>query len=194
MLHGLHPVLFQPPGTVVLDLTSPAAVFPRTPWSIGRYDEARPGVYTTDLFAGGRSVHVGIDLGGPAGTAVHAFAWGRVVHVGENPAPGDYGNVLVTEHDLVLPGGRGGPLYALWGHLSAASRRRWRPGRAFSAGTVLGWLGEPHENGGWPPHLHLQLSLERPETHDLPGAVAPADRAAALERFPDPRLVLGPLY
>ena len=63
-----------------------------------------------------------------------------------------------------------------------------------SAGQVIGWLGAETENGGWPPHVHFQLSWERPETHDMPGAVDPADRAAALKRYPDPRLVLGPLW
>lgn len=189
-----HPVLLMPEAPEVLDLSVPQPRPPRSAWTVGRYDEDRPGVYTAALFGGERTIHVGVDLGAPAGVAVHAFSWGRVVHVGENPALGDYGSVLVTEHDVVLADGRGGPLYALWGHLSAASRRRWCVGRAFSRGAVLGWLGEPHENGGWPPHLHLQLSVVRPVTHDLPGAVSSAARAEALALYPDPRFVLGPIY
>ena len=59
---------------------------------------------------------------------------------------------------------------------------------------VIGWLGDRTENGGWPPHVYFQLSVERPDTHDLPGAVAAEDREAARARFPDPRTVLGPLY
>ncbi|GIT41297.1 MAG: hypothetical protein Ct9H300mP10_03070 [Methanobacteriota archaeon] len=55
-------------------------------------------------------------------------------------------------------------------------------------------MGDKHENGGWEPHLHFQLSLVEPETHDLPGVVAPEDREQALLDYPDPRLVLGPLY
>lgn len=130
-----------------------------------------------------------MDLGGPAGVAVHAFADGVVRYAGTNPAPGDYGPTVVTEHVL-----DDGPIWALHGHLSAASLARSPVGRRFSAGDVLGWLGEPHENGGWPPHVHFQLSREDPGTHDLPGVVAEADRDAALARFPDPRRVLGPLW
>ena len=35
-------------------------------------------------------------------------------------------------------------------------------------------MGPPGENGGWPEHLHFQLSRVRPETHDMPGVVDPA--------------------
>jgi len=44
------------------------------------------------------------------------------------------------------------------------------------------------------PHVHFQLSLYPPETHDMPGVVTPKDRAEALLKYPDPRLVLGELY
>lgn len=182
-----HPVVVLPAGAVVLDLRRPWASV-GTPWTVGRYDEDRV-VYTQALFGGERTVHVGIDLGGPAGTAVHAFADGVVVAAGTNPAPGDYGPTIVTAHDL---GDR--PIWALHGHLSAPSLSRSPVGRRFGAGDVLGWLGEPEENGGWPPHVHFQLSWERPATHDLPGVVRREDRAEALRRYPDPRLVLGPVY
>lgn len=182
-----HPVLVLPPGTPVLDLTAPwPAPGPR--WSIGRYDEDRA-IYTQPLFGGRRTVHVGVDLGGPAHAAVHAFADGVVRYAGDNPAPGDYGPTVVTEHTL-----DGRPVWALHGHLSRASLAHAPVGRRLAAGDVLGWLGEPHENGGWPPHVHFQLSWDDPGTHDLPGAVAREDRAAALARYPDPRRVLGPLW
>ena len=187
--HVFHAVLALPADYDVLDLTGGPAT-PRTSrYSVGRYDEDRAGMYTTPLFAGSRTVHLGIDLGAPAGTPVMAFADGVIFAAGLNAAAGDYGYVLVTEHVL-----DGVPLWALYGHLDARSIAETRPDQAIRAGEVLGWLGAEHENGGWPPHLHFQLSLVRPETHDLPGVVAPADRADALARYPDPRLVLGPLY
>jgi murein DD-endopeptidase MepM/ murein hydrolase activator NlpD len=182
-----HPVVVLPPGYTVLDLTRPPQPTGAL-WTVGRYDEDRV-IYTQALFGGDRSVHVGIDLGGPAGTAVHAFAEGEVIHAGVNPAAGDYGPTVVTAHHV-----DGAPLYALFGHLSTASLARSPIGRRFGPGDVLGWLGEPHENGGWPPHVHVQLAVERPATHDLPGAVRPGDREAAFARYPDPRRVLGPIY
>lgn len=185
-----HPVMRLPPETVVLDLTQVPLPVPPTPWSIGRYDELRPGMYQTELFAGGRCLHVGLDLGGPVGTPVHAPLAGRILHRGYNAADGDYGHVLVTEHDL--PDGR--VLFILFGHLSAASVAQWQPADAVARGAVLGWLGDAHENGGWPPHVHVQLAWERPETHDMPGTVHPHEREAALGRYPDPCELLGRLY
>jgi murein DD-endopeptidase MepM/ murein hydrolase activator NlpD len=190
-----HPVLLLPAGAPVLDLRAgygePAPGAPPSPWSIGRYDEDR-GVYTTALFTAGpapRTVHMGIDLGGPVGEPVHAFGDGEVLFAGVNPAPGDYGAVIVLAHTF-----EGRPLYALYGHLSHASLRQSPVGRCVRGGDTLGWLGDPDENGGWPPHVHLQLSWARPATHDLPGAVSRADREEALRLYPDPRLVLGALY
>ena len=191
---SFHPVVLLPPGAPVRDLSGSAEAAEAAPtpwgagWSLGRYDEDR-GIYTAALFAGSRTVHMGLDIGGPVGTAAHAFWPGRVLHAGRNPAPGDYGHVIVTAHEV-----EGRALYVLLGHLSAATLAASPPGRAFGAGEVLGWLGDRHENGGWFPHVHVQLSWARPETHDLPGAVTRAERAAARARFPDPRLILGPLY
>ncbi|MCB9763638.1 MAG: peptidoglycan DD-metalloendopeptidase family protein [Alphaproteobacteria bacterium] len=184
-----HPVVLMPDDAVVLDLSGDAPAAAPGPWAVGRYDELRPALYTQGLFAGGRCLHVGVDLGGPPGTPVHAFDDGEVAFLGVNPAPGDYGPTLITAHTL-----DGAPLWALHGHLSRASVERWRPGDRVEKGAVLGWIGGSHENGGWPPHVHFQLSRVRPTTHDLPGVVAPEERARALRDYPDPRLVLGALW
>ena len=85
-------------------------------------------------------------------------------------------------------------LWALYGHLSDESIERMRVGKKISRGEVIAWFGDYHENGGWEPHLHFQLSLVEPTTHDLPGVVSPLEREQALRDYPDPRLVLGPLY
>lgn len=188
MPSAFHPVVVLPPDAVLLDLSQPPPPGPPPRWSVGRYDEDRV-IYTTPLFGGVRTVHVGVDLGGPEGTAVHAPADGEVIHAGENPAPGDYGPTLVVALAV-----EGLPPYLLLGHLSRASLARSPVGRRFAAGDVLGWLGGEAENGGYPPHVHVQLAWERPATHDLPGAVRREDRAEALRRFPDPRLLLGPVY
>ncbi len=155
-------------------------------WWIGRYDEDRRGGYPQALFGGTRTLHVGLDLGAPAGTPVRAFADGVVEHAGVNDTPGDYGGVVVTRHALPA-----GTRWVLWGHLAHADARRWRPGDLVRRGAVLARLGTPAENGGWPPHLHVQLAVARPDTHDMPGVVDPAEREAALRRWPDPADLLG---
>ena len=157
-------------------------------YGVGRYDEKRRGVYTTELFSG-RDVHVGVDLAAPVGEPVRAFADGTVHRFGYNAAPSDYGFTLVTQHEV-----NGRAVWALHGHLAARSVEGRFEGQPVARGEVIAWVGDRHENGGWNPHLHFQLSLVRPEVPDLPGAVSDADRAHALTIYPDPRLVLGPLY
>ena len=88
----------------------------------------------------------------------------------------------------------GVPLYALHGHLDGRSSAAAKVGARVRRGEVIGRMGPEAENGGWPPHLHFQLSLDAPPTHDMPGAVTERDRRAALWTYPDPRFVLGPLY
>lgn len=185
------PVVVMPEGYEVYDFTTgydPERML-RSPYGVGRYDERRPGMYTTELFAGERNVHMGIDLAAPVGTPVHAFADGEVHRFGYNPLPGDYGYTLVTRHEI-----HGTTLYALHGHLAARSLEGRFEGQRVRRGEVIAWIGDRHENGGWNPHLHFQLSLRRPEVADLPGVVCEHEREAARAIYPDPRIVLGPLY
>ena len=193
--YDFHPVLRLPPGYEVYDFTRgyDAARALASPYGVGRYDEKRAGMYETALFhapaGAARDVHVGVDLGAPVGEPVHAFWHGEIHKLAYNAAPGDYGYTLVTHHVL---GGR--DVWALFGHLSARSLEGRFEGQPIARGEVLGWVGDRHENGGWNPHVHVQLSLVRPAAADLPGAVSEADRAEALRIYPDPRLVLGPIY
>ncbi|MBC8437871.1 MAG: peptidoglycan DD-metalloendopeptidase family protein, partial [Euryarchaeota archaeon] len=108
---------------------------------------------------------------------------------GYNPAAGDYGNVIVTKQvvDSVS-------IWALFGHLSSESIASLEIGQKIAKGEPIGWFGDKHENGGWEPHLHFQLSFEDPLTHDMPGVVSPAERAEKLTVYPDPRVVLGLIY
>jgi murein DD-endopeptidase MepM/ murein hydrolase activator NlpD len=191
---SFHPVIKLPTEYDIFDFTKsydPNRL--RGLYGVGKYNEDRRGMYTTELFSPGsedaRTIHMGIDIGAPLGTEVHAFDDGVIFMTGVNAAPGDYGGTLITEHVF-----EGRPLWALHGHLSHASASKWRSGDRVRKGDVLGWLGDEKENGGWNPHLHFQLSWLKPEKCDLPGVVSAKDREKALRDFPDPRLVLGPLY
>ncbi len=186
-----HPVIALPDDYEVYDFTAgydPDRAM-RSRYGVGRYDEKRRGMYTTALFAGARDIHMGVDIAAPVGEPVFAFWPGEVHRFGYNGAEGDYGYTLVTRHEI-----NGQSLYALHGHLSARSIERRYEGQPVARGEVIAWVGDRHENGGWNPHLHFQLSLSRPEVADMPGAVSDADRAEALVAYPDPRLVLGALY
>ena len=173
---------------------------------VGRYDENRINLYASDMFddtshqidgyGGKRTVHIGIDLDGPLYTKVYSFTKGVVHSVGYNPELGDYGNVIVIEHDLGnFPNGTERRIWALYGHLDDNSSVRMRTGKRVNRGQCIGRMGDLHENGGWRvTHVHFQLSILPPETHDMPGVVTVDDRRRALLQYPDPRLVLGSLY
>ena len=189
-----HPVIKLPETYDLFDFTQ--AYDPnrlRGRYGVGKYNEDRRGMYTTELFSPStseaRTIHVGIDIGAPAGTEVFAFASGFIFMTSINPAAGDYGGTVITEHIV-----DGLALWALHGHLSHASVEKWKSGERFERGVILGWLGDEKENGGWNPHLHFQLSRVKPTKCDLPGVVSLKDREQALRDYPDPRLVLGPLY
>jgi murein DD-endopeptidase MepM/ murein hydrolase activator NlpD len=190
-----HPVIVLPPGYEVYDLTQTRPSEPAfSGFGIGRYNEKRSHLYTNDLFkktetGTSRDIHMGLDIGAPAGTPIYAFYEGQVFMKALHLAPGDYGPTLLTVHQL---GGQS--LYALWGHLQTEFFDQIEVGESFKKGEMLARVGSQSENGGWPPHLHFQLCLEKPQKADLPGVVAAEDLAEALQKYPDPRLVLGKLY
>ena len=184
-----HPVVHLPDEYEVRDFTTGNYTPSEYEFDIGRYDELRPGMYSTELFSDGRFLHIGIDIGAPVGTPCMAFDEGEISHYGYNAADGDYGYVIITKHIIDKK-----PIWALYGHLSADSIKGKKIGQKISRGEVICWMGDKHENGGWDPHLHFQLSINEPETHDMPGVVNPENREAALKKYPDPRLVLGPIY
>lgn len=158
-------------------------------WGIGRYNEKRSEMYETTLFEGERNVHMGIDIWTKAREPVYSFYEGEVAYKQDNNQPGDYGPTIVISYQL-----DDNLLYALYGHLSRPSLQMVSVGDRVTRGQKIAELGESDVNGGWVPHLHFQLSAEDPGEADMPGVVAPADREQALEKYPDPRIVLGNLY
>lgn len=184
-----HSIVDLPDNYTVLDLSVNPWIPSKTEFSIGKYDEVRPDMYVTPIFKGIRNIHVGIDINGPIGTPCMAFTDGIISHFGYNPEPGDYGNVIILQHNI-----SGMYIWALYGHLSSESIEGKSVGQKVRRGETIAWFGPENQNGGWEPHLHFQLSLIEPRTHDLPGVVSSEDRIQALRAYPDPRIILGPLY
>ena len=188
---GFHPVIILPKKYPIFNLSKHLSEkkILKHKFGIGKYNEKRLGTYKASLFKGGRNIHMGIDFFAPIGTPLYAFEKGEIFLTGYNSAKGDYGYTLITKHQI-----SGVILFALYGHLSKVSIEKKRRGEKIEKGQVIAWVGERQENGGWIPHLHFQLSFERPLISDLPGVVSQKDLSIALLKYPDPRLVLGPIY
>jgi 4-aminobutyrate aminotransferase-like enzyme/Ser/Thr protein kinase RdoA (MazF antagonist) len=170
--------------------------------AVGGYLEDRS-VYTTDLFDTGetgpdglpqkRSVHLGVDLFVPAGTPVHTPLDGVVELLADNAAPLDYGPVVVLRHATTPTPEHpdGAPFFTLYGHLSRDSLAECTAGQRLRAGDVVARVGDRAENGGWQPHLHLQLLTDLLGLGtDVPGVAARSETAVWEGISPDPNLLL----
>lgn len=158
--------------------------------AVGQYDEPRL-LYVAPSFAVGstgehRTLHLGLDLFAKAGTPVHAPCAGVVHAFADNDAPQDYGPVIVlrhaTEDDTEF--------FTLYGHLSRESLAGLRVGRPVARGERFAALGAPEVNGGWTPHLHLQVITDLLDLGcDFPGVGRMSQRSAWRGLCPDPNLI-----
>ena len=161
---------------------------------VGRYDEPRA-IYTTGAFAAGgsptaprRTVHLGIDLSVPPGSAVRAPLDGTVHIIAENASPKDYGPLVILRH--AIPSGE--EFFTLYGHLDRESVAGLVPGTALRAGQAFAAIGAPPSNGDWWPHVHVQIILDLLGLDgDFPGVAAPAQRSFWTGLSPDSNLILG---
>jgi 4-aminobutyrate aminotransferase-like enzyme/Ser/Thr protein kinase RdoA (MazF antagonist) len=161
--------------------------------SIGRYDEPRL-LYVAPAFATGakptdehRTIHIGLDLFARAGTPVFAPLAGTVHAFADNAAHQDYGPVIILRHET----DDGTEFFTLYGHLSRESLAGLDVGRAVRAGERIASLGEPSVNGGWTPHLHLQIITDLLGLGtDFPGVAAPSQRSAWRTLSLDPNLLV----
>jgi murein DD-endopeptidase MepM/ murein hydrolase activator NlpD len=134
-----------------------------------------------------RTIHLGVDVWMPAGTAIYAPYPARVHSLAYNDQPLDYGATIILEHEI-----GDFHFHTLYGHLSRASLSSLSPGDSLSPGTVFTHLGDPNDNGGWTPHLHLQFILDMEgKKGDYPGVAAPSDLEHYQRNCPNPTFLLG---
>ena len=156
-------------------------------YGIGGYNENRTLYRRSDLFAGeeARSLHLGVDIWGPAGTPVYAALGGMVHSFAYNDNFGDYGATIILLHQLETIA-----FHTLYGHLSLADISKLKEGAYINRGQVIGHFGEPAENGNWPPHLHFQIIHELYAKGDYPGVCKLSESEAYMKNCPDADLVL----
>ncbi|MBS0011297.1 MAG: aminotransferase class III-fold pyridoxal phosphate-dependent enzyme, partial [Bacteroidales bacterium] len=165
----------------------------RKKFGIGRYMEPRI-LYSSPVFQGeqflckqDRTIHLGMDLFAPEGSAVHAPADASVYLFSYNPGELDYGHMIILEHKTA----GNNSFYTLYGHLSKKSVSGLSKGKKLKKGDIFAWVGNSRENGGWSPHLHFQVITKLLDYGvDFPGVCKPWERGAWLRLSPDPNIIL----
>jgi 4-aminobutyrate aminotransferase-like enzyme/Ser/Thr protein kinase RdoA (MazF antagonist) len=159
-------------------------------FALGGYLEDR-NVYEGEQFISDgtdtRSNHHGIDIFVAPDTPVQAMLDGRVVTVVDNDEAYDYGPTVILEHDA-----GGVPFWVLYGHLSRRTLTNISPGQAVKAGDVVAFIGDHTVNGGWAPHLHVQIMTDLLGNHtgNFEGAGEPSRVAVWSSICPNPNLLL----
>jgi 4-aminobutyrate aminotransferase-like enzyme/Ser/Thr protein kinase RdoA (MazF antagonist) len=176
----------------VIDFTGEDPPPPAVTPAIGRYLEDRR-VYDSDAYEAElpgerRTLHLGVDVFLPAGEPILAPLDGIVRDVAWRPAARDWGGIVVLDHQT--PDGI--RFHTLYGHLDRASAEGLAPGDALARGDLVGRLGDERENGGWAPHLHLQvLTTDLGRGADAHGVGTLGERDLWESINPDPNLLLG---
>jgi murein DD-endopeptidase MepM/ murein hydrolase activator NlpD len=168
------------------------AQIPQDRPSLGRYGEVRS-IYDTNSFATTsgerRTLHLGIDVFVPDGQPACSPLTGVIYACDIRDFPGDYGGVVIleyrTHHDT--------PFWLLVGHLDHASVKQLAPGQRVKRGAVFAHVGARSENGGWAPHLHVQLFTDLLGlTTELDGVARASERDVWMSISPNPAaLVVG---
>ena len=156
--------------------------------SWGRYNEERFIYQDTEHFADRQqnTLHLGVDLGVPAGIAVCAPLEAEVYSVQNNNQQGDYGPTVILKHTTAQ-----GVFHTLYGHLGQNCLSQLRVGQKLQGGEAFAQIGTTQENGGWPPHLHFQIVIDMEgKTGDYSGVANPQNADHFLRNCPDPNRLL----
>ncbi len=128
-------------------------------------------------------LHAGNDFYTPIGTPLKAQADGKVVHIVPNTGVGNYGHTVVIQYD----NGR----TVQYSHLTPGSDTvklgdRVTPGQVFTksgaSGTKAGQGDEPGE-GVTPPHVHLEMTLNKYYKGGYVGGAGSPSRAHLLQPY-----------
>jgi 4-aminobutyrate aminotransferase-like enzyme/Ser/Thr protein kinase RdoA (MazF antagonist) len=160
---------------------------------VGRYDEARL-LDSAPLFGASanptderRTIHLGLDLFVEPGTPIYAPLEGSVLIVADHRAPSECGPLVILRHET----GGGVEFFTLYGHLMRQDVDGLRPGQPIARGQKIARVGSVDENGGWPPHVHVQMILDLLDFgSDFPPVARASERQVWTSLSPDPNLLL----
>ena len=157
-------------------------------WSQGGWLEPRPDMHRGTYLEGEKLwLHLGVDVNIDVGTEVRALADGPIVYAATDaPLVGGWGYHVIQIIEF-----RSRPHALIYAHLAQTPLASVSSN--ISKGAALGAIGAPYENGGWFPHVHLQLFADvaaitnwKKFSNDMDGYGTLNDRDAWAETCPDP--------
>ncbi len=160
---------------------------------IGGYGEHRAIYNSSAHFSDDeRCIHLGIDIWLAAETVICAPLKGKVHSFANNQQEKDYGPTLVLEHILTdKTTGDEIVFYTLYGHLTSDSIKYIQLGQTIKKGEPFCHVGFEHENGGWQPHLHLQIISDmQGKKGDFAGVASRSNAPQLLQHCPDAMLLI----
>lgn len=179
-------------------------------YSYGGYLEDRSNLWRGHYHDPDSMFHLGMDFNVPAGTEVALPHGGDVVYIGEEKDQnGGWGGRIDFKSRTL-------PVYFIIGHLDPASIWQFHPSKQprswagwYPQQHVIGLVGDSSVNGGWYPHVHLQVvanevyesyKAKGKPSGSMPPAYAHLDPSKIdgygsvkddlRKMFPDPRLFL----
>lgn len=130
-------------------------------------------------------IHLGEDVGCPAGTKVMSIGRGTVVYSALHPGSktkGNWGNIIIIAHKN--PKSKR-IFYSLYGHLQS---RLVKKGDSVKLGQPIGTVGKAYtpENGWWPAHLHFAIYIGPWNGKGLPGYWKKGSQRTKLSYWKEP--------
>lgn len=157
--------------------------------AIGGYQEERDFYWSSPLFKSEvekRTIHLGIDLWTEPHQAIYAPLDGTIHSLKYNNQALDYGYTVLLKHSNV-----GITFYSLYGHLSDKGFADLSVGQEIKRGELFAYVGYPDTNGGWAPHLHLQMIMDIGDNiGDYPGVCTKSNKEYYLNNCPDPSFLI----
>jgi murein DD-endopeptidase MepM/ murein hydrolase activator NlpD len=121
-------------------------------WPLSGYYEISSSYgWRTHPITGRKSLHTGIDIPAPSGTAIRAVGAGDVILAGWY---GAYGNAIIIDH--------GGGISTLYGHQSQLAVSE---GQQVAQGQIIGYVGSTGYSTG--SHLHFEVRINGNPTDPL---------------------------
>ena len=142
--------------------------------SFGGYLENRENLWEGTYLPHGKRLHLGVDINVPVYSPVLSPINGEVVEIIHDlDFDGGWGECLIIQSNVKV----------IFAHMQEVDAYI---GKKIKTGDVLGLVGRPERNGGWYPHLHLQVIPRHISLSEIDGYGDLRELDSLKKIFPNP--------